>query len=277
MRKLIRWIIIIVVICVLCGGFAGMLKRLGCTDEQIGKAEQIVDNVKDKLSDGMDVVSDQLGQMILGSDAAYSAGVQVYAKTRRAERYDTLDEQAVDYDEKELDETTRLCRFTSFLGKENSWYTDAKNPYEPGGDTWYAFGRFGEDNGVSLADLGQPSQWLNNAEAWAREVYETENPDADPSRYTVMDGYQETGVFVSRGAEKIYPHAVAVCDGHVLYIEDVHFVGGEPREIYFSEADGKGQSGALDDWDGVLQEADYEEFLAAYRVLGYIVPMNIFT
>ena len=277
MKKLFRLILILVVICALCGGFVGVLQKLGCTDVQIGKAEKIYDKVKVKLSENWDAVSDRLGELVLGSDSAYSTTVSLYAKTRRAARYDLLDEQAMDADEWELDEATRLAGFTGIFGKPGAWYSAEKNPYSEGTDRWYVFGRFGEENGVALPEMGETNRWLNEAEAWAQVIYQEENPEKNPEDYAPMEGYRAMGAFVARGEEKIYPRAIAVCDGHLLYIEDVHFVNGKPEEVYFTEADGKGETGVLDDWDGVLLEEDYEDFIAHRDILGYIVPMNIFT
>ena len=263
-------------------------------DKQMDQANremaELADEVADELSQQAHDLTGQLADLAAGSDEAYRTFASLYSATRIPSPYEALASQAWDgqtiwndaYDEARAH---RLCTITDASGALTYPYlhTDdgGLNPYSTGQCTWYAFGRFYEDNGIALGDMGNAVTWLDGTRDWLRTVWKEQNPTADASSYREIDGSLAAGVFVSDGAEHVYPHSIAVCTssqaaGHVLYIEDVEYVDGEPVTVYFSEANWKGVSSALDRWDGVLQSMPYSLFLTKRKVKGYIVPLSLY-
>ena len=276
---------------VLLSGCYSVMEQAGVPQEQIEEfrdtnkemAQEALDQLNkeiDELNDQMNVLADELGELILGSDEAYQTVAKLYENTRLPGRYDRLAGKAIDgtkiWEMKNPDGGQRLCDMEKLLGGYTKYY-GSENPYTEGQCTWYCFGRFWEDNGIRLGDFNNGVQWLDNTDTWVKTVYQKENPDADMSKYSKIDGYRAAGVFVVRGEAKIYPHSIAVCTssqsaGHVMYIEDVTYENGEPVTVWFSEANWRSDGGKVDDWDGVLMQMSYKDFCSKRSVLGYIVP-----
>lgn len=276
---------------VLLSGCYGLMEKAGVPQDQIEEfkdanqnaAQEALDQLNkelDELNDQMNVLADELGELILGSDEAYLTVAKLYEKTRLPGRYDRLASKALDgkkiWEMEKPGDAQRLCTLKNLLGQYTKYY-GVKNPYSAGQCTWYSFGRFWEDNGIELGGFNNGCQWLDNTDDWVKTVYREQNPDADMSLYSKIDGYRAAGVFVTRGEDKIYPHSIAVCTssqaaGHVMYIEDVTYENGVPVTVWFSEANWRGGGGTVDDWDGVLMQMSYKDFCSQRSVLGYIVP-----
>ena len=285
--------------------FGGLLRDAGLSQSEIDQFDeayrQSMDELEEQVNREMTGLADELSQqardlteeladLAAGSDEAYRAFASLYSATRIPSPYEALASQAWDgqtiwndaYDEARAH---RLCTITDASGALTYPYlhTDdgGLNPSTTGQCTWYAFGRFYEDNGIALGDMGNAVTWLGGTRDWLRTVWKEQNPAADAASYREIDGCLAAGIFVSDGAEHIYPHSIAVCTssqsaGHVLYIEDVEYVDGEPVTVYYSEANWKGVPSALDRWDGVLQSMPYSLFLTKRKVKGYIVPLSLY-
>lgn len=281
--------------------FGGLLREAGFSQSEIDQFDeayqQSMDELEEQVNREMDDLADELTQqardltdeladLAAGSDEAYHAFASLYNATRIPSPYATLASQAWDgltiwndaYDETRAH---RLCTITDASGALTDPYCKPINPYRIGQCTWYAYGRFYEDNGIALGGMGNAVTWLDGARDWMRTVWKEQNPAADAASYREIDGCLAAGIFVSDGAEHIYPHSIAVCTssqtaGHVLYIEDVEYVDGEPVTVYYSEANWKGVPSSLDPWDGILQSMSYTDFLKKRSVKGYIVPLNLY-
>ena len=286
MKKLLKLVLVIAVILVvlfyLGFGFRDLfgewLLKAGFTDQQIGNVDQIYGDAMNKVQQGLNhltkelkTVVDRLTDLIAGSEEAYQVVTRLYGTTRLPDHFEKLEEKAL--------QGKRLCSVSGVLGNRTQPYQAGINPFEDGQSTWYAYGRFWEDNGIPLGVRGQPNAWPEELGVWLQKVYTQSNPNADLSRYTLKDGCMAAGVFLSSGEERIYPHSIAICDngtpgGRAIYIEDVKYESGVPVLVWFSETDG---DSTYTDEDGVLQAVTWEEFRAAQNVTHYIVPLNLFT
>lgn len=281
--------------------FGGLLREAGFSQSELDELDEAyqqsmdeleeqvnreMDDLADELTQQARDLTDELAELAAGSDEAYHAFASLYNATRIPSPYATLASQAWDgltiwndaYDETRAH---RLCTITDASGALTDPYCKPINPYSIGQCTWYAYGRFYEDNGIALGGMGNAVTWLDGARDWMRTVWKEQNPAADAASYREIDGCLAAGIFVSDGAEHIYPHSIAVCTssqsaGHVLYIEDVEYVDGEPVTVYYSEANWKGVPSSLDPWDGILQSMSYADFLKKRSIKGYIVPLNLY-
>lgn len=281
--------------------FGGLLREAGFSQSELDELDEAyqqsmdeleeqvnreMDDLADELTQQAHDLTDELAELAAGSAEAYHAFASLYNAMRIPSPYATLASQAWDgltiwndaYDETRAH---RLCTITDASGALTDPYCKPINPYRIGQCTWYAYGRFYEDNGIALGGMGNAVTWLDGARDWMRTVWKEQNPAAAAASYREIDGCLAAGIFVSDGAEHIYPHSIAVCTssqtaGHVLYIEDVEYVDGEPVTVYYSEANWKGVPSSLDPWDGILQSMSYTDFLKKRSVKGYIVPLNLY-
>ena len=281
--------------------FGGLLREAGFSQSELDELDEAyqqsmdeleeqvnreMDDLADELTQQAHDLTDELAELAAGSDEAYHAFASLYNATRIPSPYATLASQAwygLTIWNDAYDETRahRLCTITDASGALTAPYCKPINPYSIGQCTWYAYGRFYEDNGIALGGMGNAVTWLDGARDWMRTVWKEQNPAADAASYREIDGCLAAGIFVSDGAEHIYPHSIAVCTssqsaGHVLYIEDVEYVDGEPVTVYYSEANWKGVPSSLDPWDGILQSMSYADFLKKRSIKGYIVPLNLY-
>ena len=244
--------------------FGDWMRKAGMSEEQIDKVDQFYDNAMDKVQQGvgyvgkeLTVMKDRLADLVAGSDEAYKVVAKLYTETRMKEHYTILDGKHAG--------GKSLCSINNLVGGRNQDYQAGINPFEDGSPAWYAFGRFREDNNMTLGGMTAEDP-LQSVEDWTRQVYIQNNPDADLSRYVPTSGYLAANVFVVRDSAKVYPHSIAVCDSTMFYVEDVYYENGVPTQIYYSLAEDS----------GVLRVMSYGEFMEHFTIRGYIVPLNIF-
>lgn len=143
---------------------------------------------------------------------------------------------------------------------DGSYTSPYNNKFSKGQCTWYAYGRFLEDNGIALPVAGNAKGWLDECESSG-----------------------DTHVRVERDLEKIVPGCVAVDyktsnpshPGHVTYVEYVTYdEDGKPQKVYFTESNWDVNGQYDKDIDGVVTIRSYNEFInrGDHRVLGYIIP-----
>ena len=223
--------------------FGGLLREAGFSQSELDELDEAyqqsmdeleeqvnreMDDLADELTQQAHDLTDELAELAAGSDEAYHAFASLYNATRIPSPYATLASQAWDgltiwndaYDETRAH---RLCTITDASGALTAPYCKPINPYSIGQCTWYAYGRFYEDNGIALGGMGNAVTWLDGARDWMRTVWKEQNPAADAASYREIDGCLAAGIFVSDGAEHIYPHSIAVCT--VRTLDDSRDVG----------------------------------------------------
>ncbi len=145
--------------------------------------------------------------------------------------------------------------------KNENGYTDHyNNGFTKGQCTWYAYGRFCEDNGFEKLDVnGNAKKWLDNC--------------------------KDENVYVERDVTNIVPNSIAVDyktsdlshPGHVTYIEHVTYdENGDPVDVYFTEANWDSNGAYNEGTDAIVKKLPYSEFIdrGTHKVLGYIIPKN---
>ena len=272
MKKLWKFLLITAVVLVILFylgfGFTDLfgewMQKAGLTDQQIDNVDRIYASAMEKVQQGAKLVGKELGimtgrlaELISGSEEAYQAVIKVYSGTRKDQHYLNLDQKVTD--------GKGLCSIQSITGGRSQAYRTGINPFPDGSSQWYAYGRFWEDNNIPLGGMTEEDV-LSGVDAWTKEIYRQNNPDVDPSRYVPADGYLATWIFVVQGAERIYPHSIAVCAEKMVYVEDVRYDAGVPAVIYYSEAEG----------EGALKAMTWADFQNVFDIRGYIVPLNIF-
>lgn len=143
--------------------------------------------------------------------------------------------------------------------KDENGYTEPyNNRFSKGQCTWYAYGRFCEDNCIDKIDVrGDAKTWLDNC--------------------------TDENVRVERNPANIVPNSIAVDykttdashPGHVTYIENVTYdENGNPVDVYFTECNWDSNGEYNDGTDGIVKKLPYSEFVnrGSHKVIGYLIP-----
>lgn len=152
----------------------------------------------------------------------------------------------------------------NYNSNDSKYFQPAYRRSSIGQCAWYAESRFKEVYGIDLPfDMGGVKEWLSN-------TYKSNELKSILDISDVPE--QSIAVFV--------PETDKSLSGHVSFVEYVESDKyGKPVNIYYTEANGKGDlnKGQFDyGYDGVVIKESYEKFKSPYKLklAGFIVPSN---